>query len=61
MPGKRVQFDEDTWEAVQAVMRQTGKSFQCATAPRNKTPIEILSPRDSGNQPPAPLQLLSQF
>ena len=28
MTVKRVQFDEDTWEAVQAVMRQTGKSFQ---------------------------------
>jgi translation elongation factor P/translation initiation factor 5A len=28
MVGKRVQFDDETWEAVQAVMRQTGKSFQ---------------------------------
>jgi hypothetical protein len=28
MPGKRVQFDDDTWQAVQAVARQTGKSFQ---------------------------------
>ena len=28
MVGKRVQFDDDTWGAVQAVMRQSGKSFQ---------------------------------
>jgi hypothetical protein len=28
MPGKRVQFDDETWEAIQAVARQTGKSFQ---------------------------------
>jgi hypothetical protein len=26
--GKRVQFDEETWQAIQAVTRQTGKSFQ---------------------------------
>ena len=28
MVGKRVQFDDDTWQALQAVARQTGKSFQ---------------------------------
>jgi hypothetical protein len=28
MIGKRVQFDDDTWEAVEAVMLDTGKSFQ---------------------------------
>ena len=28
MPGKRVQFDEETWEAIVAVSRQTGKNFQ---------------------------------
>jgi hypothetical protein len=28
MPGKRVQFDDQAWEAVQAVMRDRGKSFQ---------------------------------
>jgi hypothetical protein len=28
MPGKRVQFDEETWEAIEAVMRATGSSFQ---------------------------------
>jgi hypothetical protein len=28
MPGKRVQFDDETWQAIQAVARQTGKSFQ---------------------------------
>jgi hypothetical protein len=28
MPGKRVQFDEETWHAVQAIARLTGKSFQ---------------------------------
>ena len=28
MVGKRVQFDEETWQAIQAVTRQTGKSFQ---------------------------------
>jgi hypothetical protein len=28
MPGKRVQFDDDTWQAIDAVMRQSGRSFQ---------------------------------
>src|SRR4029453_18826745 len=28
MVGKRVQFDEETWQAIQAVTLQTGKSFQ---------------------------------
>ena len=28
MPGKRVQFDDDTWEAIEAVMHDSGKSFQ---------------------------------
>jgi hypothetical protein len=28
MPGKRVQFDEETFEALTAVARETGKSFQ---------------------------------
>src|SRR5262245_54916666 len=28
MVGKRVQFDEVTWEAIQAVMRDAGMSFQ---------------------------------
>jgi hypothetical protein len=28
MVGKRVQFDEETWQAIHAVTRQTGKSFQ---------------------------------
>jgi hypothetical protein len=28
MVGKRVQFDDETWEAIQAVARKTGKSFQ---------------------------------
>jgi nucleoside phosphorylase len=28
MVGKWVQFDEETWHAIQAVARQTGKSFQ---------------------------------
>ena len=28
MVGKRVQFDDETWQAIQAVTRQTGKSFQ---------------------------------
>ena len=28
MVGKRVQFDEEMWEAIQAGARQTGKSFQ---------------------------------
>lgn len=28
MPGKRVQFDEETLEAIRAVARDTGKSFQ---------------------------------
>jgi hypothetical protein len=28
MPGKRVQFDDETWQAVQAVARATGKTFQ---------------------------------
>jgi hypothetical protein len=28
MPGKRVQFDEETWEAIEAVIRDSGSSFQ---------------------------------
>jgi hypothetical protein len=28
MVGKRVQFDDETWQAIQAVARKTGKSFQ---------------------------------
>jgi hypothetical protein len=28
MVGKRVQFDEDTWEAIVAVTHSTGRSFQ---------------------------------
>jgi hypothetical protein len=28
MPGKRVQFDDETWEAIKAVSRTTGKDFQ---------------------------------
>ena len=28
MPGKRVQFDDDTWEAIEAVSHDSGESFQ---------------------------------
>ena len=28
MPGKRVQFDDDTWEAIEATIRDSGGSFQ---------------------------------
>jgi hypothetical protein len=28
MPGKRVQFDDDTWQAIEAVARESGSSFQ---------------------------------
>jgi hypothetical protein len=28
MPGKRVQFDEETWQAIEAVAQDSGKSFQ---------------------------------
>ena len=28
MVGKRVQFDDETWEAIQAVMRDIGGDFQ---------------------------------
>jgi hypothetical protein len=28
MPGKRVQFDDETWQAIDAVASQQGKSFQ---------------------------------
>ena len=31
MPGKRVQFDDETWEAIVAVARRTGSSFQGLT------------------------------
>jgi hypothetical protein len=34
MPGKRVQFDDETWEAVQAVMRTSDRSFQELAEPR---------------------------
>jgi hypothetical protein len=28
MVGKRVQFDDETWEAIEAVIRDSGSSFQ---------------------------------
>jgi len=28
MVGKRVQFNDETWEAIQAVARQRGRTFQ---------------------------------
>jgi len=28
MPGKRVQFDDETWEAITAVSRSKGTGFQ---------------------------------
>ena len=28
MPGKRVQFDDETWQAIEAVAEDTTKSFQ---------------------------------
>jgi hypothetical protein len=28
MPGKRVQFDDDAWQAITAVCQQTGSTFQ---------------------------------
>jgi hypothetical protein len=28
MPGKRVQFDDETWQAIDAVASRQGKSFQ---------------------------------
>ncbi len=28
MPGKRVQFDDETWEAIEATMRDSGSGFQ---------------------------------
>jgi hypothetical protein len=28
MPGKRMQFDDETWQAIEAVASRQGKSFQ---------------------------------
>lgn len=28
MPGKRVQFDDETWQAIDAVAHDRGKTFQ---------------------------------
>ena len=28
MPGKRIQFDDETWQAIEAVAQDRGKSFQ---------------------------------
>jgi hypothetical protein len=28
MPGKRLQFDDETWQAIEAVARQSDRSFQ---------------------------------
>ena len=28
MPGKRVQFDDETWEAIEATIRDSGSNFQ---------------------------------
>jgi hypothetical protein len=32
MPGKRVKFDDHTWEAIEAVAHDSGSSFQAASA-----------------------------
>jgi hypothetical protein len=31
MVGKRVQFDDETWQAIEAVADDTGKAFQAPT------------------------------
>ena len=28
MPGKRIQFDDETWEAIEATIRDSGSNFQ---------------------------------
>jgi hypothetical protein len=28
MPGKRLQFDDETWQTIEAVARQSDRSFQ---------------------------------
>ena len=37
MRGKRGQFDNDTWEAIEAVMDKTGSTFQEIASRRSPT------------------------
>jgi hypothetical protein len=60
MPGKRVQFDDQAWEAVQAVMRDRGKSFQqladeafADVLRKHKQPVGIMASLRESVQPRA--------
>lgn len=58
MPGKRVQFDDETWQAIQAVARQSGMSFQelASTAfadflEKNKQPVGFKAALEASASP----------
>ena len=40
MPGKRVQFDDETWQAINAVASQQGKAFQEIAGEAFKDPLK---------------------
>ena len=51
MVGKRVQFNDETWEAIEAVMRHSGSSFQDLTneafadlLKKHKQPVGLMAP-----------------
>lgn len=50
MPGKRVQFDAETWEAIEAVLRDSGNSFHeladeafADLLKKNKQPVGLMA------------------
>jgi hypothetical protein len=62
MVGKRVQFDDETWEATQVLMRDSGSDFQeladgafADLLKKHKQPVELkASLKESGNIAPLP-------
>jgi hypothetical protein len=61
MPGKRVQFDDQAWQAVQAVMRDRGKSFQqladeafADLLKKHKQPVGIMAALEESVGSPKP-------
>ena len=45
MPGKRLQFDDEPWRAIEAVARQSDRSFQELKADYGRTPSRGCHPK----------------
>ena len=62
MPGKRVQFDDETWEAIGATIRDSGSGFQeladeafADLLKKRKRPVGLMeSLKESVRTPPSP-------